>query len=122
MERAKKRKEKKGKEKKEKKRKERKRKERKEKKRKEWADDEEALYDIHDDKSEHASWNISASNKLEHLIIGDSIVQNISSDKFHKCQKTKIITQRGRGIDKCHRLSPSTRIRSQESNYSHRVK
>ena len=69
---------------------------------KEWADDEEALDDIHDDKnsiSEHASWNKSANNKLEHLIIGDSISQNISSDKFHKGKKTKIITQRGKGID-----------------------
>ena len=71
-------------------------------KRKEWADDEEALDDIHDDRSsisEQASWNKSANNKLEHLIIGDSIIQNISNDKFHKSKKTKIITQRGKGID-----------------------
>ena len=70
--------------------------------RKEWAEDEEALDDIHDDRSsisENASWNKSANNKLEHLIIGDSIIQNISSDKFHKGKKTKIITQRGKGID-----------------------
>ena len=69
--------------------------------RKEWADDEEALDDVHDDRSsvsEHASWNKSASNKLEHLIIGGSIFQNISSEKFHKGKKTKIITQRGKGI------------------------
>ena len=60
--------------------------------RKEWAEDEEALDDIHDDKSsisENASWNKSANNKLEHLIIGYSIIQNISSDKFHKGKKTK---------------------------------
>ena len=70
--------------------------------RKEWADDEEALDNIHDDRnsiSEHASWNKSANNKLEHLMIGDSIIQNISSDKFHKGKKIKIITHRGKGID-----------------------
>ena len=70
--------------------------------RKEWADNEEALDDIHDDRSsisEHASRNKSANNKLEHLIIGDSIIQNISSDKLHIGKKTKIITQRGKGID-----------------------
>ena len=49
--------------------------------------------------SEHASWNKSADNKSEHLITGDSIIQNISSDKFHKGRKTKISTQRGKGID-----------------------
>ena len=37
--------------------------------REEWADDEEALDDIHDDRSSisgHASWNKSANNELEH--------------------------------------------------------
>ena len=62
----------------------------------------ETLDDVHDDRSsisEQASWNKSANNKLEHLIIGDSITQNISSDKFHKGKRTKIITLREKGIE-----------------------
>ena len=35
---------------------------------------------------------------LQHLIVGDSIVQGIKNQQFHKGQNTKVISLRGRGL------------------------